>query len=61
MNKKEFLIISIGIFLTILAWIIIDIYHIKSSKLKTDTIKHVTLTDYEINKKIINLVIEKNP
>lgn len=61
MNRKEFLIISVGIFLTIIAWIIIDIYHIKSSKFNTASLKQVTLVDYEVNKKIINLVTEKNP
>ncbi len=61
MNRKEFLIISVGIFLTIIAWIIIDIYHIKSSKFNTVSLKKVTLVDYEVNKKIINLVTEKNP
>lgn len=61
MNRKEFLVISIGIFLTIVAWIIIDIYHIKSSEQKTTDFKPTTLTNYEINKKILDLVIEKKP
>lgn len=61
MNKKDFLIISIGIFLTIIAWIAIDIYQIKTTVIKTESIKAVTLSDYEINKKIIDMVINKKP
>ena len=61
MNKKDFLIISIGIFLTIIAWIVIDIYQIKTTIIKTESIKTVTLSDYEINKKIIDMVINKKP
>lgn len=33
MNKKEFLLISFTIFLTVLAWVIADIYH--STKIKS--------------------------
>lgn len=61
MNKKEFLIISVVIFLTIIAWIMIDVYQIKVSKLDTNSIKKVTLTNYEINQKIINIISNKNP
>ena len=32
MKQKEFLIISITIFLTIVAWIVADIYHISSTE-----------------------------
>lgn len=61
MNKKEFLIISVIIFLTIIAWIMIDVYQIKASKIDTNSIKQVTLTNYEINQKIINIISDKNP
>ena len=61
MNKKDFLIISVCIFLTIIAWIVIDIYQIKTKEIKTESIKTVTLSDYEINKKIIDIVTSKKP
>lgn len=32
MNKKELYILSVTIFLTIVAWIIADIYHISTTK-----------------------------
>lgn len=60
MNRKEFLLISIGIFLTIVAWLVIDIYHIQTSKAKK-TIKPVSLSSYEISKKTIEILLEKKP
>ena len=32
MKQKEFLIISITVFLTVIAWIVADIYHITSTE-----------------------------
>lgn len=32
MKQKEFLIISITVFLTVVAWIVADIYHISSTE-----------------------------
>ncbi len=32
MKQKEFLIISITVFLTVVAWIVADVYHISSTE-----------------------------
>ncbi len=32
MNRKEFLIISFTVFLTVLAWVLADIFHAKKTK-----------------------------
>lgn len=61
MNKKEFLFISIGIFLTIIAWIIVDIYHIKKKTNDEKLTKLEVMQNYDINKKIINIIREKKP
>ncbi len=59
MNKKELLILSVGVFLTIIAWMIIDIYHIKTSVIVRSKIKSVRLSNYQIDKKIIDILKEK--
>ncbi len=54
MNRKELLLLSVGVFLTIIAWIIADIYHIRQTqqvKFSTDIIKKV---DFKIKKQIFN-------
>jgi uncharacterized membrane protein YciS (DUF1049 family) len=61
MNKKELIIISISIFCTIIAWIIVDIYHIKKTVSDKGLFKPVSLQNYEINKKIIDEVMKKKP
>ena len=61
MKNKEFLIISVGIFLTIIAWIVIDIYHIKTTVIRTESIKSVSIPNYEIDKTIIDAVMSKKP
>ena len=32
MNKKELLLLSIGIFLTVLSWLVADVYHAASEE-----------------------------
>lgn len=32
MNQKEWLLITIGVFLTIIAWLVADVYHISKTK-----------------------------
>jgi len=59
MNKKEFLLISIGFFLTIIAWLVIDIYHIQTRKEKNLGLAPISMTDYKISKKILDILLEK--
>jgi len=58
MKRKEFLLIAIGIFLTILAWLFVDIYQIQSRQ-KEKGLKTITILDYEINKKIFDILLKK--
>lgn len=59
MNKKEILIISISIFLTIIAWVIIDLYHIQQKINTTTNIKPMEIPNYRMDKKLIDLLRER--
>lgn len=61
MNQKEFFIISIGIFATIIAWLIADIIHTSTTdkvKAKIDISKPI---QYSIDPKIFEILKEKTP
>lgn len=61
MKQKEFLIISVTVFLTVIAWIIADIYHITSTekvKLRDTTIAEpITIS---IDNHIFDVLSKKN-
>jgi len=59
MNKKEVLIISVSIFLTIAAWVIIDLYHIQQRISDTIKIEPVQIPNYRMDKKLIDLLRER--
>ncbi|MBI2051871.1 hypothetical protein HYT33_03870 [Candidatus Roizmanbacteria bacterium] len=46
MNRKEFFLISIGVFLTVLAWLVADIYHAAFQERVKD---NVTLPPITVN------------
>jgi len=56
MNKKELLLISIGIFLTIAAWLIIDIYQIKRKSIQEKNASAIILNNYENSRKVIEVL-----
>lgn len=59
MNKKELLFLSVGIFLTVVAWLIADLYH-AATRVKTEAkIEVPTLPKYEISSDILQLLQEK--
>lgn len=60
MRQKELLIISITIFLTIVAWIVSDIYHVAKTE-KLGSLKSKTLEPININidHEIINALEKK--
>ena len=61
MNKKELLAISIGIFLTIIAWMVADLYHAKQSTVVEDVFNQAEVPNYKINPTIFSILKEKNP
>lgn len=61
MGKKEFFIISLTIFLTVIAWLIADIYHImKTKEVTLKGGKIIKVIDFEINQEIFKILKEKS-
>jgi diketogulonate reductase-like aldo/keto reductase len=61
MNRKEILIISITIFLTVIAWSIAEIIHINSSKKTENVLGNINVKSFKIDKKIFPTLEIKNP
>lgn len=59
MNKKELLILSIGVFLTAVVWLIADIYHAANQEKIKEKIELPNLTKCEIRKDILKILQEK--
>lgn len=59
MNRKEVLVISISIFLTIVAWVMIDIYHIQQRINESVQTKPYQIPNYTMDKKIIDLLRDR--
>lgn len=59
MNKKELLFFSIGVFLTVVAWLIADVYHAATEEKIKSKIELPHLVKYEINEEILKKLEEK--
>ncbi len=59
MNKKEILLLSIGIFLTVVAWLIADIYHAATEDKIKLKISLPQVSQYKINKDILETLKNK--
>lgn len=59
MNKKELLFLSIGIFLTVVAWLIADVYHAATEEKIKIRIEIPTLDNYKINKELLDIIKNK--
>ncbi len=60
MNQKDLLLISITIFLTIIAWVILEVKAI-SEEIPTDAEIQAATLEYTINTDILDLLEEKTP
>lgn len=59
MNKKEIFILSVGIFLTVFAWLIADIYHAATfDKIKVKA-EIPTLNRYQLKKDVFEKLKQK--
>ncbi len=59
MNKKEILILSICVFLTVIAWLVADLYRASNeSKIKMK-IELPLIENYEIKKEILEILKNK--
>ena len=61
MNKKELLVISIGIFMTIVAWMIADLYHTKQNTIVDEVVNQASIPSYKINPTVFSILKEKTP
>lgn len=59
MNKKELLILSIGVFLTVIAWLIADIYHAATEEIIQAKVASPRIINYTIDKDIIKAIESK--
>ncbi len=59
MNKKEILMISIGVFLTVIAWLIADVYHAATQEKMKVKIELPASAKYEIDLKILDTLQNK--
>ena len=53
MNKKEILLLSIGVFLTVVAWLIADIYHAATEEKIKQRVELPILKKYQVEEKIL--------
>ena len=59
MRRKELLLLSIGIFLTVLASLVADVYHVNTEAKIREKEEAPKLKDYKINKELLNLLEKK--
>lgn len=58
MNKKEFFLISVTIFLTVVIWLIADIYYVtQKQRIKTPNLPNVK--NYNLDNEIFNQLNKK--
>lgn len=61
MNNKELFLLSLTIFLTIVAWMLMDIYRIKNTKVIDTSISSLKIVDYKIDPTILKVLKERTP
>jgi hypothetical protein len=59
MNKKEVLLLSIGVFLTVIAWLIADIYHASTEDKIKSKISLPQVIQYKISTDILQTLKSK--
>ncbi len=59
MNKKELLIMSIGVFLTVIAWLVADIYHAATEEIVQAQVRSHRIVNYKIDKDILKVIESK--
>lgn len=59
MNKKELLFLSIGVFLTVIAWLVADIYHAAKEEKVKSRIEIPKLDNYKVSKELLDVIKNK--
>lgn len=60
MNKKEILFLSIGVFLTVIAWLVADVYHASTEEKIKSKIDIPKLENYKVSKELLETIKNKN-
>ncbi len=61
MNKKELFILSITVFLTVIAWTVADILHTATRELDTEVKSLQKIRSYQLDKSIFDIIESKQP
>ncbi len=61
MSQKELFWISLTVFLTILAWMLLDIYRIKTRTSFENSLQSLETIDFKINQKVLNTLEGRTP
>ncbi len=60
MNKKELFLISIGLFFTVVAWLIADLYHATTTEKIRAKVVGPAFKKYEISTEVLKLLKERD-
>lgn len=61
MNQKELFWISITVFLTIFAWMLVDIYRVKTQTNVESGLRSLQTVDFKIKADVLKILKEKTP
>lgn len=61
MNQKELFWISVTVFFTIIAWMVLDIYMVKTKVTVKSGFESMQKVDFTIKSDILRILKEKNP
>lgn len=61
MKRKELLILSIAVFMTIISWVVIEVYKVKNSQIIEEDIQLPEVKRYNIDTSIIEKLKKRNP
>lgn len=59
MNRKEILLLSIGVFLTVVSWLIADIYHASTEDKIKSKVSIPQVYHYKISKELLDTLKNK--
>jgi hypothetical protein len=59
MNRKEVLLLSIGVFLTVICWLVADIYHASTEDKIKSKLTLPQVTKYNISKELLDTLKSK--
>lgn len=61
MSQKELFLLSFTIFLTIIAWMLMDIYKLKTNIPIDSKITNLQVVDFKIDSQILKVIKDKTP